>query len=156
MPDGTWVQAQHCKKHATIIALGKAKKIEGALLFRFSGDPFTATHRPKDAHVAISLGNGRTIEARGKAFGVGKFSVKGRKWTHAGLVPGLTYDAKTPPENTLVHTAKIHTVKEDETLFGIAKGWKVSLDALIKANPHAGHPAGNYGKIWPGDKIRHP
>ncbi len=54
----------------------------GALLFRMSSS---------GNHVAISRGNGTTIEARGKAYGVGVFSAKGRPWTHAGLIPGVDY-----------------------------------------------------------------
>jgi hypothetical protein len=41
--------------------------------------------------VAISLGDGRTIEARGSAYGVGIFSANGRGWTAGGLVPGMKY-----------------------------------------------------------------
>jgi cell wall-associated NlpC family hydrolase len=91
MPDRSWVQAQHCKKHGTIISVERAVFTPGALLFFFSSDPFTAINRPKSAHVAVSLGNGMTIEARSKKLGVGIFSAEWRGWTHAGLIPGLKY-----------------------------------------------------------------
>jgi cell wall-associated NlpC family hydrolase len=88
VPDGSWRQFRHCKKEGTDVAVERAILTSGALLFRFKGDPETGG-RPEQAHVAVSLGNGMTIEARGKAYGVGIFSAEGRGWTHAGLVPGL-------------------------------------------------------------------
>jgi CHAP domain/LysM domain len=51
---------------------------------------------------------------------------------------------------------KVHVVVAGDTLFGIAAAWGVSLDVLKKANPKAGHPAGNFNNIHPGDKIVHP
>lgn len=50
-----------------------------------------------DGHIAISLGNGTTIEAKGRAYGVGVFSTAGRRFTRAGLVPGLDYGPDTTP-----------------------------------------------------------
>ena len=48
------------------------------------------------------------------------------------------------------------TVQPGETLSSIADDWNVSLAAVEKANPRAGHPAGNFDTIWPGDQIVHP
>jgi hypothetical protein len=93
MPDGSWLQARHCQENELMISLDEALLTPGALLFRFSSDPFTGD-RPTSAHVALSQGNGRTIEARGTDFGVGQFSVVDRGWTHAGLVPGVAYEGE--------------------------------------------------------------
>lgn len=41
-------------------------------------------------HIAISLGNGRTIEARGRKYGVTEAAAAGR-FRKAGLIPGLRY-----------------------------------------------------------------
>lgn len=90
IPDGSWYQASHCKKHDTIIDVETAINTEGALLFFFSSSPFGRS-RPRQAHVAISLGNGKTFEARSKKKGVGTFNALDRGWTHAGLIPGLKY-----------------------------------------------------------------
>ena len=49
-----------------------------------------------------------------------------------------------------------YTVQPGDSLFRIASRWGVSLRALEKANPRAGHPAGNFNKILPGDIIKHP
>lgn len=66
---------------SAVAAAGKGMSIEtairtrGALLFRM-GSPYN--------HVAISLGNGQTIEAMGEAYGVCIGSAHGRGWTSAG------------------------------------------------------------------------
>jgi LysM repeat protein len=48
------------------------------------------------------------------------------------------------------------TVRSGDTLSGIAAHRGLSLGALETLNPSAGHPAGNFGNIWPGDQIRVP
>lgn len=90
MPDGSWIQARHCKNHATMISVSAGIAQYGALLFRFVGDPFTGG-RPSAAHVAMSLGDGTTIEARSSRYGVGVFTATGRGWTHAAIIPGADY-----------------------------------------------------------------
>lgn len=73
------------------IPIADAVSTRGALLLR-RGDP---------NHVAISLGNGKTIEARGKAYGVGQFSAtSGRSWTTGGLIPGIPPDGRVGPDRT--------------------------------------------------------
>ena len=51
MPDGSWIQAKHCKNHDTLIEIDKGVDTAGALLFRFSSNPF-GSDRPDRAHVA--------------------------------------------------------------------------------------------------------
>lgn len=87
-PDGSTYQEDACRRAGQIISVPKAVKTQGALLFR---------HRGEQQHVAVSLGNGSTIEARGAAYGVGSFdAVRGRDWTAAGLIPGMVYGAPPP------------------------------------------------------------
>jgi len=83
-PDGSWAQ-DAAVRH---IPIDKGLATQGALLFR---------HRGTSGHVAVSLGNGSTIEARGAAYGVNVFPATGRDWTSSGLVPGLKY--RRPPDN---------------------------------------------------------
>lgn len=90
MPDGSWFQVRHVKQANLLMPVGAAISTRGALLFRFSSDPFNAG-RPTSSHVAVSLGDGRTIEARSTQHGVGIFPALDRGWTHAGRVPGLDY-----------------------------------------------------------------
>lgn len=87
LPDGSSAQLDYCRKKGTIISVSTAMKTSGALLFR-------------PGHVAVSLGNGKTIEARGKAYGVGVFSADNRGWTAAAKVPGMTYGAPPKPPAT--------------------------------------------------------
>lgn len=71
VPDGSANQAAHVRP----MTVQEALRTPGALLFR-------------PGHVAISLGDGRTIEARGRRYGVGVFEARGR-FSHAGWLPGL-------------------------------------------------------------------
>lgn len=72
VPDGSANQAAFARP----MPLQEALHTPGALLFR-------------EGHVAISLGDGRTIEAKGRDYGVGIFEARGR-FTRAGWLPGLT------------------------------------------------------------------
>jgi hypothetical protein len=78
-----------------------------------------------------------------------------RKALWGGVAP-----ASTPaPASTagVGHAAKrIHVVAPGDTLFSIAQAWGTSLRAVEAANPHVGHPAGNFDNIRPGDQIVHP
>ncbi|WP_217442055.1 MULTISPECIES: peptidoglycan-binding protein [Myxococcus] len=78
VPDGTMNQVPYFKQKGTTISVDEALRTRGALLYR-------------PGHVAISLGDGRTIEARGSAYGVGIFNANGRGWTSGALIPGLKY-----------------------------------------------------------------
>lgn len=82
VPDGSGNQKAFCQREGKQISIAAAAKTPGALLFLGS-----SVH-----HVAISTGNGRnTIEARGRAYGVGNCNVLGR-FDFAYLMPGLNYE----------------------------------------------------------------
>ncbi len=83
MPDGAENQLDHCREHDTLIPIHQAIDTFGALLFRVPGDGHN--------HVAFSLGDGSTFEARGKDFGVGSWEANRPGWTHAALIPGVAY-----------------------------------------------------------------
>jgi len=64
-----------CKAQGKLISVQEGLRTRGAILFRMSGEP---------THVAISLGDDSTIEARGKAYGCNVFTgASKRTWTHA-------------------------------------------------------------------------
>jgi hypothetical protein len=66
-----------CRAAGKTISVASALKIRGALLFRMGG---------AYNHVAISLGNGSTMEARGTAYGVNVFgNAASGGWTGAAL-----------------------------------------------------------------------
>ena len=67
-----------CRAAGREISVRQALGIRGALLFRIG---VGSTN-----HVAISLGNGSTVEARGSAYGCGVFGgAASRTWTSAAL-----------------------------------------------------------------------
>jgi hypothetical protein len=86
--DGAYNQFSACKRAGKLISVGEALFTPGALLFVAKCG---ACGGGGGNHVAISQGNGKTIEARGRAYGVGEFPATRRSWTHAGLIPGLNY-----------------------------------------------------------------
>lgn len=88
MPDGSWIQYRELQGRGSALSVEEALRTPGALLFRFSDDPLSGG-RPGSAHVAISLGDGTVIEARGTKYGVGVFTAEDRGWTHAGAIPEL-------------------------------------------------------------------
>lgn len=75
VPDGSGAQRAHCANHGTLIGIQLAINTKGALLFM-------------DGHVAISLGNGKTIEAMNPSSGVRQGNANGRRWLAAGRIPG--------------------------------------------------------------------
>ncbi len=88
LPDGSWQQYLQLKAQGHTMSVDQALHTPGALLFSFSHEPVPGGGRPSEAHVAISLGDGRTIEARGKKYGVGEFSGVGR-FSYGATIPGL-------------------------------------------------------------------
>jgi len=84
MPDYSGNQIAYCEKKGTVISVDEAVKTRGALLWH-------------EGHVAISLGNGKTIEAmnteRGVVIGNAKTS-KGHRFTKGALIPDLEYPNK--------------------------------------------------------------
>jgi cell wall-associated NlpC family hydrolase len=87
-PRNSTAQLDWCRENGTLISVDEAIGTRGALLLR-------------EGHVAVSLGNGQTIEAMGEKWGVGVFSAYDRTFTDGGLVPGLTYrGSRVPPGET--------------------------------------------------------
>lgn len=75
VPDGSAAQRAHCASHGTSISVAAGVATKGALLFG-------------SGHVAISLGNGKTIEAMNPSAGVRQGNASGRGWIGAGKIPG--------------------------------------------------------------------
>ena len=86
LPDGSWLQYQALADEGGAMSVEQALKTRGALLFYFSESP-TGAGRPNQAHVAISLGDGRTIEARSTKDGVGIFTADTKRFNYAAAVP---------------------------------------------------------------------
>ena len=88
--DGSWQQYLELKSMGAAISVDEAAHTPGALLFRFSSEPTAGGARPSSAHVAISMGDGRTIEAKGRAYGVVHDDVAGRGFDYAAVIPGIS------------------------------------------------------------------
>jgi cell wall-associated NlpC family hydrolase len=88
LPDGSWLQYLKLKEQGALVPVEQALQTPGALLFSFAQEPTPGGGRPAQAHVAISLGDGRTIEARGKKYGVGTFDAENR-FEYGAIIPGL-------------------------------------------------------------------
>lgn len=88
VPDGTWLQYLDLKADGATMSVEEAIRTPGALLFSFPSEPQPGQGRPSRAHVAISLGDGRTIEAANPRKGVIFGEAEGR-FNFAGFIPGL-------------------------------------------------------------------
>jgi Putative peptidoglycan binding domain/NlpC/P60 family len=83
VPRSSTEQLDWVIKNGTAIPLDEGVRTRGALLLRVG-------------HVAVSLGDGRTVEAMGEDYGVLVASTSQRGFTHAGRVPGLSYNGAAP------------------------------------------------------------
>ncbi|MBT2298985.1 peptidoglycan-binding protein [Variovorax paradoxus] len=84
---GAW--ARDAKSAQRVVSIGQAKATPGAVLVR----------KPAPGgigHVAISQGDGTTIEAHSAKKGVSNQQVDGRRWDLAMLVPLIEYPADLP------------------------------------------------------------
>lgn len=89
-PDGSGPQIAACEAAGTVIPRADAVRTRGALLFR----------RPtpnRSGHVAISLGDGRTIEAMDPARGVRIGDGKRPGFELGAMIPGVTYRTEVKP-----------------------------------------------------------
>ena len=98
--DGSWLQYLQLQKQGGAISVEEALHTRGALLFYFSTPPSSAG-RPGKAHVAISLGDGRTIEARSPTDGVGSFAATSKRFNYAAVIPGLSTAGPGPGADDL-------------------------------------------------------
>lgn len=128
VPDGSWIQARHCRNHNTIISVDAALNTRGALLFKFSSDPFSGG-RPDSAHVAVSLGNGMTFEARSTRYGVGTWAATGRGWTQAALLPGVNYVTVPPTPDGVVGVLRDPVAKAAAN--GRLPVWKATSNGMV-------------------------
>lgn len=86
LPDGAVNQWHACAPITVPLAL----HTRGALLFAGTGK---GGGRNAIHHVACSLGDGTTIEARGRLWGVGTWAAA-KRFSFAGLISGIDYSAK--------------------------------------------------------------
>ncbi|RSM35350.1 hypothetical protein DMA12_44690 [Amycolatopsis balhimycina DSM 5908] len=88
LPRTAWEQYEFLHKRGFTIPVDQAIHTPGALLFSFSSDPDKGL--PAHNHVAISLGNGRTMEAKGTQYGVGSWEANTKRFQYAVVIPGVS------------------------------------------------------------------
>jgi cell wall-associated NlpC family hydrolase len=89
--EASFLQYNEMKAAGTLISVEEAINTPGALLFKFPSEPTPGqSTRLEGSHVAISLGDGRTIEAMSPKLGV-RISEAGDRFGYAALIPGMDY-----------------------------------------------------------------
>lgn len=121
LQDGAYNQWRQTRSDALKLTVPTAMKTRGALLFHGDG---TGVGRDAITHVAVSLGDGTTIEARGRLYGVGTWAAAGR-FQFAGKVPKLDYRVRPavpiPAPKKPPFPGKVLTLKDPfMSGFGIA------------------------------------
>ena len=90
----SYLQYLELKEQGLLIPVEEAARTPGALVFSFSSEPTPGGGRPSQAHVAFSLGDGRTVEAASEKLGVTTREI-GDRFEYAAVLPGLSTAA--PP-----------------------------------------------------------
>ncbi len=93
IPDGAAAQYDALRAHGQTITVDQALHTPGAFLFHQDAGGYVG-------HVAISLGDGRTIEARNSQAGVGVFENRGNWLNRAAVLPGLSGPVGAGPLGT--------------------------------------------------------
>lgn len=136
-PAGSWNQAMWCRDRGLLVSVQDAINTPGALLFGGPNNGYSG-YGPS-GHVAFSLGNGKTAEARGSTDVVGSWSIYNRPWTNAALIPGVTYSVPPVNANNIFLTDLIIKVKSGPVLNVGSRGfdvkvWQCALNAAIGSN----------------------
>jgi hypothetical protein len=97
--DGATAQYLQLKSQGMLISVEDAKHTPGALLFSFDREPRPGDGRTPGAHVAISLGDGHTVEASNPRVGV-REAVAGHRFQYAAVLPGISDGSATPSTST--------------------------------------------------------
>ena len=90
IPGSSFEQYLDLKSKGLLIPVEEGMNTPGALLFHFSSEPQPGGGRPSQAHVALSLGEGRTVEAQNEDVGVITDDAGGR-FEYAALLPNVDY-----------------------------------------------------------------
>ena len=91
IPGSSFEQYLDLKSKGLLIPIEEAEHTPGALVFHFSSEPVEGGGRPSEAHVALSLGDGRTVEAQSEEVGVITDDNIGGRFEYAALLPGVDY-----------------------------------------------------------------
>ncbi len=138
------------KGMGSTISVEQALHTPGALLFHLPHEPTPGEAFGPNAHVAISLGDGRTVEAIGTKWGVREVDVASFHtggdafFTRAAVIPGLSDPASlaaaaaanTGPLPPLPGADAAHGAPPRDDLPALAGAWRTPADApAIHADP---------------------
>jgi len=123
LPRNAWDQYKFLHDRGMVIPVDQAIHTPGALLFSFNSDP-NGGPAPVHQHVAISLGDGKTIEALGSQYGVGSFDATTKRFQYAAVIPGISdhAGASGPLDLTTVDAAGAAAATWSDTAHAVA-GW---------------------------------
>ena len=110
------------KSQGLLVPVDQAMETPGALLFYFSVEP-SGQLAAGNAHVAISDGHGRTIEAKNSREGVGSWSAKGR-FNYAAVIPGIS-DPKGLAQSSLAGPVAASSTALDDDLPADGAAWEM-------------------------------
>lgn len=129
---GAWIEDAHARN--VVVGVEEAVRTPGAFLLRRKREGLIG-------HVAISDGQGGTIEARGARYGVMRGPVNGRLWDHGCHIPGVRYrpnPAVQAPERPAVLKVE-HPYRRGAYVEAVQK-------ALRRRSFHPGAVDGIYGR----------
>ncbi|MEU4237156.1 transglycosylase SLT domain-containing protein [Actinoplanes sp. NPDC026619] len=138
IPDGATAQYLHFKEKGMLVPVDQAKDIPGALLFSFDREPRAGDGRTPGAHVAISLGDGKVVEAANPRVGV-RESNAGNRFEFAAIIPGISDGTGTPianpvtdPLSTLMATQTAAPITPEPVALGGADTDRDGLSDLLE------------------------
>ncbi len=91
IPGSSFEQYLDLKAKGLVIPVEQGINTPGALLFHFSSEPQPGGGRPSQAHVALSLGDGTTVEAQSEEVGVIVDDNADSRFEYAALLPNVDY-----------------------------------------------------------------
>lgn len=97
--DGSFDQARRGHQAGTGLSIDEARHTRGAWLFEGMNEGQGGIPGVDPGHVSTSLGDGRTVEARGHSSGVGIFTFDSLRWDWACKPPGLGGFDQQPAPN---------------------------------------------------------
>ncbi len=89
LPRNAWDQYKWLHDRGMVIPVDQAIHTPGAVLFSFNSDP-NGNSAPVHQHVAISTGDGKTVEALGRQYGVGSWDATPKRFQYAAVIPGIS------------------------------------------------------------------
>ena len=110
-----------------LIPIEEAEHTPGALVFHFSSEPQEGGGRPSEAHVALSLGDGRTVEAQSEEVGVITDDNIGGRFEYAALLPGVDYSGA----GASTETADLPAPAPDPGMGGVPDATGLTQDMVI-------------------------